>query len=156
VKILDLANQMIAFSRNGAESTMRIVFTGLRPGERMHELLVGSRERSGPTSHPLIDVLLPDPEAAGPAAGRDDFRDRLKFLLALGQAHADRVTVIEGMRPFLPTYEPFSLDESEAGPFMAGANGHEGQGGDVDAKLAGCSKVELSNPETGEGSEAVA
>ena len=129
VRIMDVATKMISFANNGHAASANIVFTGLRPGERMHELMVGSLERSGPTAHPLVDVLQPVPEladAVGP--GHVDYRDRVEVLLALGHAHGDRTIVIDGLRALLPTYVPFSLEDAEPGPFMGpnASNGHSG------------------------------
>jgi len=124
VKIIDLARKMISFAKNGQAATIPIAFTGMRPGERMHELLVGSQETSGPTDHPLIDVLLPTPESAGEIGpGHAGYRDRIETLLALGQAHMDRAAVIQALRGFLPTYQPFSMKDAE-GPFVLSGNGH--------------------------------
>lgn len=63
IKILDVAHRMIAQSGKPVE----IVFTGLRPGEKMHEDLFGDDERGSATVHPLISqVAVPplDPETA--------------------------------------------------------------------------------------------
>jgi FlaA1/EpsC-like NDP-sugar epimerase len=121
VKILDVARKMISFSGSGKASSVEIVFTGLRPGERMHEMLVGSQERSVPTDHPLVAVLQPAPESPGDSGpGHDDFRTRLELLLALGDTHADRGVIIESLRSFLPTYQPFSLVDGAGGPFVGG------------------------------------
>jgi FlaA1/EpsC-like NDP-sugar epimerase len=53
VRILDLAKQMIRLSGRD-EAEMPIVFTGVRPGEKMHEVLWNAGEMVGPTSHPKI------------------------------------------------------------------------------------------------------
>ena len=50
VKILDIAERMIAMSGTDAD----IVFTGLRPGEKLHEELTGAGERDHRPVHPLI------------------------------------------------------------------------------------------------------
>ena len=50
VKILDIAERMIAMSGSEAD----IVFTGLRPGEKLHEELTGAGERDHRPVHPLI------------------------------------------------------------------------------------------------------
>jgi len=50
VKILDVANYMI--QRSGRD--IRVVFTGLRPGEKLDETLVGSEEEVTRPEHPLI------------------------------------------------------------------------------------------------------
>lgn len=50
VRILDVAHQMIAMSGRSVD----IEFTGLRPGEKLHEDLEGSGEHLRSTGHPLI------------------------------------------------------------------------------------------------------
>jgi FlaA1/EpsC-like NDP-sugar epimerase len=51
VKILEVARRMIAIS--GAEN-VDITFTGLRPGEKLHERLFADDEQASPTDHPMI------------------------------------------------------------------------------------------------------
>lgn len=51
VKILDVARRMITLS---GVADVEIVFTGLRPGEKLHEALFGDDEDPRPTSHPMI------------------------------------------------------------------------------------------------------
>ncbi|MCC2594340.1 polysaccharide biosynthesis protein [Tessaracoccus sp. OS52] len=61
VKIVDVANRMIAESGKDIE----IHFTGLRHGEKMHEVLFSTVEQGAPSEHPLIsEVYVPalDPE----------------------------------------------------------------------------------------------
>ncbi|WP_427018493.1 polysaccharide biosynthesis protein [Pseudarthrobacter sp. P1] len=50
VKILDVAERMIAMSGKD----IQIVFTGLRPSEKLHELLVGVEEADAKALHPKI------------------------------------------------------------------------------------------------------
>ncbi|MDO5727418.1 MAG: nucleoside-diphosphate sugar epimerase/dehydratase [Bowdeniella nasicola] len=50
VKILDVARKMIELSGKHVD----IQFTGLRPGEKMHEILVASQEADKRPHHPLI------------------------------------------------------------------------------------------------------
>jgi dTDP-glucose 4,6-dehydratase len=50
VKISDLARRLIAES----ERQIEIVYTGLRPGEKLHELLFSPSEVAFPSEHPLI------------------------------------------------------------------------------------------------------
>ena len=51
VRITDLARRLI----EQAEKPVEIVFTGLREGEKVHEVLIGRSEVSEPTSHELIN-----------------------------------------------------------------------------------------------------
>lgn len=57
VKILDIANRMIEISGKKIE----IVFTGLRPGEKLHEDLYGTKEDSEVLVHKLISHAIVDP-----------------------------------------------------------------------------------------------
>ena len=65
IKIADLAQHMI----NRSGRNIPIIFTGLRPGEKAHEVLVSATDLATPTSHVLITsskvTQLPLP---GPAA----------------------------------------------------------------------------------------
>ena len=56
VKIVDLATKMIEVM--GAEG-VRIRFTGLRPGEKLHEMLSEASERRAATNHPMVFRLIP-------------------------------------------------------------------------------------------------
>src|SRR3989475_147273 len=57
VRIVDLAEQLIRLSRLVPYRDIQIVFTGLRPGEKLDEQLVGSDEGSVPTSVDKIRVI---------------------------------------------------------------------------------------------------
>jgi dTDP-glucose 4,6-dehydratase len=57
VRIVDLARKMIAMSGKALE----IVFTGLRPGEKLHENLNSPLEQLEDTDHPLIWKVSPNP-----------------------------------------------------------------------------------------------
>ncbi len=50
IRILDVATRLIAQSGRAIE----IVYTGLRPGEKLHEVLFSASEAGEPTAHPLI------------------------------------------------------------------------------------------------------
>ena len=57
VKILDVAERMIAESGQNID----IHFTGLRPGEKMHEVLFSNAEAKATSQHPMIsEVQVPD------------------------------------------------------------------------------------------------
>ncbi len=61
VKILDLAKKMILLSEKRIEKDIKIVFTGLREGEKMHEELVCNTEELKITYHPKIRVVQMSP-----------------------------------------------------------------------------------------------
>ena len=54
VRILDLANQMIRLSGKEPGTDIEIEFTGVRPGEKLHEELWGKGERVVQTPQPKI------------------------------------------------------------------------------------------------------
>ena len=67
VRILDVAKGLIA--RSGRD--IKIVFTGLRPNEKMHEVLFSDDEERTPTGHELIGRVAVPPLDPGLLAGVD-------------------------------------------------------------------------------------
>jgi FlaA1/EpsC-like NDP-sugar epimerase len=86
VRIVDLAREMIRLSGFGeSESEIRIVFTGLRPGEKLYEEVLADDERTLSTPHPKLRVAR-----ARPAMG-DWLRDVLVWLNTEGSPADDEV-----------------------------------------------------------------
>jgi FlaA1/EpsC-like NDP-sugar epimerase len=65
VKIVDLARQMIRLAGLTPERDVEIRFTGLRPGEKLHEELFHGKEPPVPTGYP--GLLMAAPRTADPA-----------------------------------------------------------------------------------------
>jgi FlaA1/EpsC-like NDP-sugar epimerase len=81
VRIADMARQMAA----QASSPIEIIYTGIRPGEKMHEELLGTDERDSRPLHPLIshvEVAPLDPEEAH---ALDALGDRNKIVAELAR-----------------------------------------------------------------------
>ena len=57
VRIVDMARNMIELSGLKPDEDIRIVFTGLRPGEKLHEELKGDSEEALPTPNDKILIL---------------------------------------------------------------------------------------------------
>lgn len=82
VRIDDVARQMAA----QAFGKIDIIYTGLTPGEKLHEVLLGSDEVDARPMHPLIShvpvpALAPgNVRALNPWAPRPEVRDRLRQL----------------------------------------------------------------------------
>ncbi|MDI4632525.1 polysaccharide biosynthesis protein [Pelomonas sp. V22] len=64
VKIVDLARDMIRLSGHGLDE-IRIVFSGLRPGEKLYEELLADSDTSVPTSIPRLSIARLDQHAVG-------------------------------------------------------------------------------------------
>jgi len=93
VRIVELAENLIRLSGLEPYKDVQILFTGLRPGEKLHEELMSEREATVPTTIPKIRVVQatdPDPatltaglDRLGTAAAMDDAGDSLVALCAL-------------------------------------------------------------------------
>jgi O-antigen biosynthesis protein WbqV len=59
VKIVDLAERLIRLSGLEPQRDIDIVFTGVRPGERMHEILFAREEENADTGIPGIVAAKP-------------------------------------------------------------------------------------------------
>ncbi len=58
VKIFDLAKNMIRLAGYKYPEEINIVFTGLRPGEKLYEELLGDKEKTMPTYHEKIMIAI--------------------------------------------------------------------------------------------------
>ncbi len=56
VKIVDLAKRMIRLSGLEPDRDIKIVFTGLRPGEKLYEEVLSNEENTEPTNHKKIKI----------------------------------------------------------------------------------------------------
>lgn len=61
IRILDLAEKMIRMRGLVPREEIEIVFTGLRPGEKLREELAGQGERVSPTRHPKVLLTESEP-----------------------------------------------------------------------------------------------
>jgi FlaA1/EpsC-like NDP-sugar epimerase len=97
VRIVDLARDMIRLY--GADPDhVAIVFTGLRPGEKLYEELLASEEATKPTTHPKLHI----------AQARAADRDAVKQLVAWCERDrvADDAEVRARMKAWIPEYAP--------------------------------------------------
>ena len=79
VRILELARTLVRLS-GGGRADDAIVFTGLRPGEKLHEELVAPGEKANPTSIPKVKILDPEPARSLKVVPRLPGWDRMLWL----------------------------------------------------------------------------
>jgi len=115
VKIVDLARQMITLSGFRPGEDIDIVFTGVRPGEKLFEELRTVGEDIEPTMHPKVLIWKHRPTRW------EDIQREMDELAAL-QNSSDRRKIIDAIRELVPEYcPPQSPDESPAGRAVAEA-----------------------------------
>jgi FlaA1/EpsC-like NDP-sugar epimerase len=104
IKILDLAREMIRLSGHEPDVDIPIVFSGLRPGEKLFEELLGAEEGSEPTEHARIF------KARNPTIKPDE-ETFLKIEKLINECHdgSDRNSIISAIRDIVPTYKPQGL-----------------------------------------------
>jgi FlaA1/EpsC-like NDP-sugar epimerase len=98
VRIADLAQQLIRLS-GFSETDIKIVYTGLRPGEKLYEELLADAEHTLPTPHPKLRVA----KARVPENGRLA-QEVLAWLDASGGQGPDEVRA--RLRAWIPEYAP--------------------------------------------------
>ncbi len=99
IKVVDLARDLIRLSGLEPETDIQIVYTGLRPGEKLFEELKLDGEGIKPTSHEKIRVL------DGGEVGFDQMRgwlDSLAALVAAKNMHG----LLSKLREIVPEYTP--------------------------------------------------
>jgi FlaA1/EpsC-like NDP-sugar epimerase len=107
VPIRLLAEQMIRLAGKQPGRDIAIVYTGLRPGEKLHETLFHADERYQPTSHSKIMKAL----------ARDVSPEFLELALQrLRAAHTryDTAELSEVLKVAVPEFAPLSNDQDEA------------------------------------------
>ena len=109
IRVLDLARNMITLAGHVPDRDIPIVFTGLRPGEKLDEELMSAEEarRSRPVREGIVAVESPPPP--------DDLEARVAVLEGLAAA-ADRERLLEEVRAIVPDYRPLEPEEGPPAP----------------------------------------
>jgi FlaA1/EpsC-like NDP-sugar epimerase len=107
VKIVDLARDLIRLSGLEEGSDIEIVFTGVRPGEKLYEELLFGGEEIQPTDHPKVLRVLDDKHDPKFIDGVNDLLRR-----AAGMATNDGELRVE-LRALVPE---FSLNDARTDP----------------------------------------
>ena len=104
IRIADLAVQMIELSGFQPHEDIEIVYTGMRPGEKMHEELSLTQEKVTPTKHPKIRRLDSQPQHHSFVRAFVD-----EIAAALVADESDGETLKMHLTRAIPEYTPESL-----------------------------------------------
>jgi FlaA1/EpsC-like NDP-sugar epimerase len=138
VKIVDLARNMITLSGFRPGEDIDIVFTGVRPGEKLFEELRTQGEDIEPTVHPKINVWKNRPMEW----------ERIQAALAeleTLQYSTDRGRIIAAIQRLVPEYEPLNAPEE---PAAAGADAEAQDASEPNGAAVGALGGALSQPGT--------
>lgn len=105
VRIINLAEELISLSGLTPHEDIEIVFTGLRPGEKLYEELLVAGEGVKSTTHQKIKVLESveyDLEAVTTAVDK----------LGIAAASADTLGVVNSLKQLVPEFSPQYTPES--------------------------------------------
>jgi FlaA1/EpsC-like NDP-sugar epimerase len=113
VKIVSLAHNLIRLSGLEPEVDIPIVFTGLRPGEKLHEQLTSDTEETLPTRYEKIRIVRTDAprpvdltiEHLWTAVAARDERATLRRLQELVPEFTPQASLLAGVRDRMPAAE---------------------------------------------------
>jgi FlaA1/EpsC-like NDP-sugar epimerase len=97
VKIVDLANKMIRLSGLTVGKDIEIVFTGLRPGEKLYEELLNNSENTMPTHNKQIMIAKVAPYELG------QIKPEISKLIELFNTQ-DNVKIVKQLKTIVPEY----------------------------------------------------
>ncbi|MCP9451725.1 MAG: polysaccharide biosynthesis protein [Nitrospira sp.] len=99
IKVVDLARNMIVLSGLVPGKDIQIVYTGLRPGEKLYEELYEASEEVVPTPHPKIQRVLSQPLPSG---------DLERWIMELPDRllHCEDEDVLQDLKKVVPTFQP--------------------------------------------------
>jgi FlaA1/EpsC-like NDP-sugar epimerase len=130
VRIQDMARKLIQMAGLIPDVDIPIVYSGLRPGEKMHEELFTDEENLKPTVHPKIML------AQSTIVPYDTLNGALATLEQLALQNANRQTILAFLQDLIPEYTPM---EPVATPYQKGNPSSNGIGVHV---VAGVDTVE--------------
>ncbi len=105
VKVLDLVKNLITLSGLKVGTDIEIRFTGLRPGEKLHEELLTEGENIESTEIPKISRTMPFD-----VPGWADIQTLLLELREMAE-HSDAASVLKRLRSVIDDYHPGELAE---------------------------------------------
>lgn len=103
VKIADLAKRMIRLAGYEPDKDIKIVYTGLRPGEKLYEETIHDKEKDLPTAHNKIHIVQT----------REESFERIRLMVALFDrlAHEGNVDgVVYLLKRAIPEYKSLNSE----------------------------------------------
>lgn len=97
VRIVDLAKKMVLLSGLTLGKDIQIVYTGLRPGEKLYEELLNDKENTLPTHHPQIMIAKVQEHEI------DSITKNITELIALFDIQ-DNLSIVSKMKEIIPEY----------------------------------------------------
>lgn len=97
VKIIDLAKRMIKLSGFEPNIDIKIIYTGLRPGEKLYEELLSDDAKTLPTHNDKIMI------SKDPSMGFEDI-DRLSKEITKASLRRDKVEVVRILKTIVPEF----------------------------------------------------
>ena len=98
IKIVDLAKKMIKLSGLDLGRDIQIVFTGLRPGEKLYEELLNNKENTLPTKNDKIMV------AQVATYDFDEINKKIENLIGLFNDQ-DNMAIVSEMKKLVPEFK---------------------------------------------------
>jgi FlaA1/EpsC-like NDP-sugar epimerase len=111
VKIYDMAKDLIRLSGKQPGKDIEILFTGLRPGEKLYEELITREEDVKRTKHDKITVLKTNGHWNWNGHGNQDrfcrwLNKELQELYAIGDEYEDPAVIRQKLHEIIPEYTP--------------------------------------------------
>ncbi len=98
VKIADLARKMIKLSGLSEGRDIQIIYTGLRPGEKLYEELLADTENTLPTHHPQILI------GKVKEYGFEEVKEKIEKLITLFDAQ-NNIEIVGCMKELVPEFK---------------------------------------------------
>jgi FlaA1/EpsC-like NDP-sugar epimerase len=107
VKIVELARDLIRLSGN-EENDIGIVFSGLRPGEKLYEELLTDADQTQPSAHPRLRIARLNDDAS------EVWTRELIEWLGSARGGGSPASQRERLARFIPEYQPKKVGDRRA------------------------------------------
>ncbi|MFX0139814.1 MAG: polysaccharide biosynthesis protein, partial [Candidatus Hodarchaeota archaeon] len=101
IRILDLAKEMIRLSGYEPDTEIPIVFSSIRPGEKLHEEILSAEEGSEKTNYDKIFIATDNKETYS-----EDFMIKVDRLIKMSYEKNKKDEIIKLLKEIIPTYKP--------------------------------------------------